>query len=112
MSTPRPQNVYSAIAHHLANPRVLSAEEQLFEDALEAVEVRRKRKGDLPDIFVNLKHASSLEDVRYWIEKEKESNKIWKQPKGKSWMEKFGKYAECIWRYKGIVDGIVSGSEY
>lgn len=111
MSTSRPQNVYSAIAQHLANPRVLSAEEQLFQDALEAVEVRRKQKGNLPKIFVNLNQARSLEDVRSCIAKEKESNTVWKQPKGKSWMEQFGKYAECIWRYKGIVDGIVSGSE-
>lgn len=112
MSNPSPQNVYSALAQHIANPQALSTEEQLFRDALKNIEVRRKKNGELPDIFDNLNYARSLEDVQYWIEKEKESNAVWKQPVGKSWMEKFSTYAECIWYYKGLLDPVVTLSEH
>lgn len=112
MSTPNPQNVYVAIAHHLSNPKVLSTEERLFQDALKTVENRRKSQGDLPAVFDNLFHAQTINDVKFLLQSERASNAIWKNPVGRKWLEVFGKYAESIWMYKGIVDNVTNLSEH
>lgn len=104
-------NIHSALAQHLANPKVLSIEEQLFRDALKVVETRRKKDGKLPKIFDDLTSASSLADVHQLLEKERGTNAIWKEPQGKRWMEIFGKFAEKIWYYKGILDAVGSRSK-
>lgn len=108
MPTPNSQNVYSAIAHHLTNPQVLSTEQKLFRDALKIVEKRRKNKGDLPKIFDNLNHAQTMTDVKLLLQTEKASNTIWKDSIGRKWLEVFGKYAEYIWTYKSVLDTATS----
>lgn len=111
MPNPNNVNVYSAIAQHLANPTILSAEEQLFQDALKTVEARRKKCGKLPKFFDNLTSAKSLQDVHKLLQTEKESNAVWKEPVGKRWMENFSKFADSIWYYKVILDAVGNGSE-
>lgn len=108
MSTLNSQNVYSAIAHHLTNPQVLSTEQKLFQDALKTVEKRRKNEGKLPKIFDNLNHAQTIADVRLLLQTEKASNIIWKDSIDKKWLKIFSKYAEYIWVYKGVLDAATS----
>lgn len=104
-------NVHSVIAQQLANPRVLSTEEQLFRDALKVVEAKRKQDGKLPKFFDDLNSAKSLDDVHQLLQKEKASNAVWKEPVGKSWMENFSKFAEKVWYYKVIIDAVGTRSE-
>lgn len=111
MSTPKSQNIYLAVAHHLSNPKVLSTEEKLFQDAFRTVEKRRKSQGNLPAVFDNLNSARTINDVRFLLQHEQASNAIWKNPVGKKWLEVFGKYAETIWTYKSIVDSIANLGE-
>lgn len=112
MSTPSSQNVYGAIAHHLTHPQVLSTEHKLFWDALKSVEQRRKSTGDLPEIFDNLNHARTINDVKFLLQNERASSKVWNDKVGKKWLEVFGKYAEYIWNYKVVLDAVVTRSEH
>lgn len=111
MSNSSIQNPHSAIAHQLAHPVVLTTEEKLFRAALKDVEERRKRKHDLPNIFDNLNHARTIDDVKYLVENERASNMVWKESLGRSWLEIFGKYAEYVWSYKVVLDAVVTRSE-
>lgn len=104
-------NVHSTIAQQLANPRILSTEEQLFRDAVKVVEAKRKHDGNLPKFSDDLNSAKSLEDVQQLLQKEKASNAVWKEPVGKSWMENFAKFAEKVWYYKVIIDAVGTRSE-
>lgn len=111
MSTSALQNPHLALAQHLSNPRVLSTEEKLFRDALKTVEDQRRKTQTLPEIFDNLNHAQTIEDVKFMLENEKSSSTLWKKPLGKSWLRIFSKYAEYIWFYKGILDPVVTRSK-
>ena len=77
MSATSHVNVYSALAGSLANPRVLSQEERLFQQALRSVEDQRRKDGKLPKLFDNLSHARTIEDVQYMINHEKQNNDFW-----------------------------------
>lgn len=111
MSTSSPPNPHHVIAQQIANPTVLTTEQKLFKDALEAVKERRRNKQELPEIFDNLDHAQTLDDVRLMVETERARNKIWKSPQGKSWLKIFGKYAGLISMYKPVLDAAAATSE-
>lgn len=104
-------NLHQALAQYIANPRVLSAEEKLFQIALKRVEEEREQEGKLPRYFDNLLHARTIEDVRYAVELERKGNSFWTKDIGKKWLKHLTEFGERIYHYKVVLDAVVTRSE-
>jgi len=111
MSSPNQTNVHAALAIQLSNPRILSEEEKVFQEALKSVQDEKRKHGKLPAIFDNISHAQNIEDVRFVLELERRANSFWSKDVGRSWLQHLGVFAEYFWHYKVVLDAVVTRSE-
>jgi len=111
MSSLNQTNVHAALAIQLTNPRILSEEEKIFQEALKSVQDGKRKHGKLPVIFDNIRHAQNIEDVRLVLEVERQANSFWSKDVGRSWLQHLGVFAEYLWHYKVVLDAVVTRSE-
>ena len=100
--------VCSTIANSLSNPSVLSDEERLFQEALEAAKKIKSHNGQTPALFDKLANARGVDDVDQAVNASRRDNKVWKERHEKHRLNKFKKLAGTIQQYKSLIDSLVA----
>lgn len=107
-SAPAGLNVYSRVAAQLS--QVYTEEEILFQEALLIVSNRRNANGPLPKVFGLLNQAKTLADLSPVIARERNTNAVWKETKGKTWLKVISDFASKLLQCKDAVGLIVTAS--
>lgn len=101
-------NVYSRVAAQLSQS--YTEEEKLFQEALLNVSIKRNANGPLPKVFDLLNQAKTLADLSPVIACERNTNAVWKETKGKTWLKVISDFASKMLQCKDAVGLIVTAS--
>lgn len=105
--TPNP-NLYNAIAVSLANPPVLSDEQQVFQEALEEAKKSKEHNGKVPVAFNHFINAKDADEVKEVMDRARAQNSLWKQHEEKSLLKRFERISTKTLQFKGLIDPLVA----